>query len=87
MAQNREIPIDTIVTTYHTTTIKGKNACLVNYNNQIYYASKDGIFKLNNKTKQFSKDKSLSTIFENDEYVTGKMIVDKSNKILYISSY
>jgi carboxypeptidase C (cathepsin A) len=27
-AQNREIPIDTIVTTYHTTTIKGKN---VNY--------------------------------------------------------
>ena len=27
-AHNREIPIDTIVTTYHTTTIKGKN---VNY--------------------------------------------------------
>lgn len=30
-AQNREIPIDTIVTTYHTTTIKGKN---VNYQAQ-----------------------------------------------------
>ena len=31
LAQNREIPIDTIVTTYHTTTIKGKN---VNYQAQ-----------------------------------------------------
>jgi DNA-binding CsgD family transcriptional regulator len=65
--------------------IKGKNACLVNYNSQIYYASKDGVFKLNNKTKQFIKDKSLSTIFENNEYVTGKMIVDKSNKLWFFT--
>lgn len=65
--------------------IKGKNACLVKYNNQIYYAYKDGVFKLNNKTKQFVKDMSLSSIFENDEYVTGKMIVDKSNKLWFFT--
>jgi ligand-binding sensor domain-containing protein/DNA-binding CsgD family transcriptional regulator len=65
--------------------IKGKNACLVKYNNKIYYASKDGIFKFKNKTKQFVKDKLLSTIFENDEYVTGKMIVDKSNKLWFFT--
>ena len=65
--------------------IKGKNACLVKYNNKIYYASKYGIFKFNNKTKQFVNDKSLSTIFENDEYVTGKMIVDKSNKLWFFT--
>ncbi|WP_353078738.1 triple tyrosine motif-containing protein [Flavobacterium sp.] len=65
--------------------IKGKNACLVKYNNKIYYAFKDGIFKFNNKTKQFVNDKSLSTIFENDEYVTGKMIVDKSNKLWFFT--
>lgn len=65
--------------------IKGKYAGLVKYNNQIYYAYKDGIFKLNNQSKQFVKEKSLSTIFENDEYVTGKMIVDKSNKLWFFT--
>jgi ligand-binding sensor domain-containing protein/DNA-binding CsgD family transcriptional regulator len=64
---------------------KGKNATLAKYNNQIYYASKEGIFKLNNATKAFEKDKSLSTIFENEEYVTGKMIVDKSNKLWFFT--
>ena len=64
---------------------KSKNATLAKYNNQIYYASKDGIFKMNNATKIFEKDKSLSAIFQNDEYVTGKMIVDKSNKLWFFT--
>lgn len=64
---------------------KSKNATLAKYNNQIYYASKDGIFKMNNTTKVFEKDKSLSAIFQNDEYVTGKMIVDKSNKLWFFT--
>ena len=65
--------------------VKGKNASLAKYNNQIYYAYKDGIFKLNNKTKQFEKDKTLSSVFEKDEYTSGKMIVDKTNKIWLFS--
>ena len=64
---------------------KGKNASLVKFNNVIYYAYKDGIFRLNNKTKQFEKDKFLSSVFEKDEYTSGKMIVDKSNKIWLFS--
>ncbi len=64
---------------------KGKNATLAKYNNQIYYASKEGIFKMNNKTKVFEKDNALSSIFQNDEYVTGKMIVDKSNKLWFFT--
>jgi AraC family transcriptional regulator, chitin signaling transcriptional activator len=64
---------------------KGKNASLAKYNNQIYYASKEGIFKINNKTKDFEKDNSLSVIFQNNEYVTGKMIVDKSNKLWFFT--
>jgi AraC family transcriptional regulator, chitin signaling transcriptional activator len=58
---------------------KSKNAGLKKYNNIIYYACKDGIFKLNKKTKQFEKDKSLSTVFDNNEYSSGKLIVDESN--------
>lgn len=64
---------------------KGKNASLAKYNNQIYFASKEGVFKMNNAIKAFEKDKSLSAMFQNDEYVTGKMIVDKSNKLWFFT--
>jgi AraC family chitin signaling transcriptional activator len=63
----------------------GKNSGLVKSNNTIYYAYKEGVFKLNSKTKQFEKDKLLSSVFENDEYTSGKMIVDNSNKIWLFS--
>jgi AraC family transcriptional regulator, chitin signaling transcriptional activator len=64
---------------------KGKNASLIKYNNNIYYAFKSGVFKLNAKTQKFEKDKILSSIFEKDEYTSGKLIVDDSNKIWMFS--
>ncbi|MFT7335920.1 MAG: AraC family chitin signaling transcriptional activator [Porticoccaceae bacterium] len=64
---------------------KGKNAGLTKFNKTIYYAYKDGIFKLNNKTKLFEKDKVLSSFFGKDEYTSGKLIVDHSNKIWLFS--
>ena len=64
---------------------KGKNASLTKFSNAIYYAYKGGIFKLNPITKQFEKDKLLSSIFEKDEYTSGKLIVDQSNKIWLFS--
>jgi AraC family transcriptional regulator, chitin signaling transcriptional activator len=64
---------------------KGKNAGLVKFNNTIYYAYKGGVFKLNNKTKQFEKDVLLSPVFEKYGYTSGKMIVDNSNKIWLFS--
>ncbi len=67
---------------------KGKNASLVKFNNTIYYASKQGIFKLNNTNKIFEKDLSLSKVFDKEEYTSGKLIVDKSNKIwLFTKNY
>ncbi len=64
---------------------KGKNAALIKYNNEIYYAYKNGIYKLNEKTKEFEKDKILSSIFEKDEYTSGNLIVDNSNKLWLFS--
>jgi AraC family chitin signaling transcriptional activator len=64
---------------------KGKNSCLIKYNNSIYYAYKEGVFKLNNQTKQFNKDQLLSSFFEKDEYTSGKMIIDNTNKIWLFS--
>jgi hypothetical protein len=37
---------------------------LTKFNNTIYYANKEGIFKLNEKSKEFSKDVILSAVFE-----------------------
>ena len=64
---------------------KGKNSSLTKFNNTIYYAYKEGIFKLNTKTKQFEKDVVLSAAFNKGEYTSGKLIVDKSNKIWLFS--
>ena len=64
---------------------KGKNASLVKYNNTIYYAYKAGVFKLNARNKQFQKDTLLSSVFEKDEYTSGKMIVDNARRIWLFS--
>ena len=64
---------------------KGKNASLTKYKNQIYYAYKEGVFKLNSKSKLFERDSLLSSIFDNNEYVTGKMVVDKSDKLWFFT--
>ncbi len=66
---------------------KGKNASLIKYNNTIYYAYKEGVFKLNENKNVFEKDTQLSKIFTNDEFTSGKMIVDQSNKIWFFSKH
>ena len=72
----------------YTKPVKGKNAGLTKFNNTIYYAYKDGIFKLNQKTKQFERDQSLSAVFDNNEYTSGKLILDNSNKLwIFSKSY
>jgi hypothetical protein len=37
------------------------------------------------KNQEFSKDVILSAVFEKDEYTSGKLIVDNSNKIWLFS--
>jgi len=67
------------------TPVKGKNASLATFNGEIYYAYKEGIFKLNAKSKQFVKQEQLSKIFKNDEYTSGKLIADNSGKLWFFS--
>lgn len=71
-------------TTYSNPT-KGKNSSLVKFNTSIYYGYKGGVFKLNENSKQFEKDSLLSSVFEKDEFTSGKLIVDNSNKIWLFS--
>lgn len=64
---------------------KGKNASLVKFNDVIYYAYKEGVFKLNNQTKEFEKDNILSAVIEKEEYTSGKLIKDNTNKVWLFS--
>lgn len=64
---------------------KGNKSSLIKYNNSIYYAYKEGVYKLNEITKKFEKHKSLSAIFSNDNYTSGKLIADGANKIWLFS--
>lgn len=64
---------------------KSKNAGLFRYNNGIYYAYKNGIFRLNTQTKAFTKDLVLSEAFQNKEYTSGKITVDVAGKLWLFS--
>lgn len=67
---------------------KGKHFSLAKYNGAIYFAGKQGVYRLNSKTKQFIKDNEISEVFKNGEYISGKLNVDKSNKMwLFTKSY
>lgn len=65
--------------------VKGKNAGLVKFKNNIYYASKEGFFRLNNKTRQFVKDIKLSSAFLKDEYISGKLVEDHSDRLWFFT--
>lgn len=64
---------------------KGKNAALCKFNNEIYYASKEGIFKLDRGKKQFVKQKDLSRVFIKDEYTSGKLIADGNDRMWFFT--
>jgi len=64
---------------------KGKNASLIKFDKNIYYASKEGIYVLDPAKKEFRRDTKLSSIFEKDEYTSGKLIADNSSKLWLFS--
>lgn len=64
---------------------KGKHISLVKYNGTIYYGGRNGIYRLDAKTEQFVKDNSLSSVLKNNEFVSGKLNVDKSNKMWFFT--
>lgn len=64
---------------------KGKNSSLVKFNGQIYYASKDGFFRLNQRAGTFKRDSNLSRAFEKDEYTSGKLTADRFNRLWFFT--
>ncbi|WP_165586755.1 helix-turn-helix and ligand-binding sensor domain-containing protein [Neotamlana sedimentorum] len=60
---------------------KGKNSSLISYRDTIVYMSNSGVFKLNDSLGTFKKDSTLSKLAVENQYISGKMVVDLNKKL------
>lgn len=65
---------------------KGDKSGLVSYNNSVLYAYEDGVYEYKPKKKLFQKDSSLSKLIGFKQYVSGKLIADKTSDKLWAFS-
>ncbi|WOD44946.1 triple tyrosine motif-containing protein [Hwangdonia lutea] len=59
----------------------GKNSSLIKYKNDIHYASEEGLFIYNTTKNAFQRDSILSKIIKSGDYISGKLVVDKNEKL------
>lgn len=55
---------------------EGEHSSLARLGETIFYANKSGIYTYNEEEKNFQQEKSLSNLFTNATFVTGKLIED-----------
>ena len=60
---------------------RGKNSSLIKHKNNILFASDNGIFKYDIINNQFVKDSVLSNSIKGSEYLSGKLVVDKDERL------
>ena len=63
----------------------GKNSSLVKYRGHILYAYENGIFEYNTKENTFEYDSLLSPMITNEDYVSGKLVVDDKDRLWVFS--
>ena len=64
-----------------TTVQKGSHSGMASFNGTIYYAYREGIFSYDESTKEFQKEETLSAIFDDDQFISGKLIPDDTGKL------
>ncbi len=73
-----------VQTVHKDTLIKGSNSGLVRYNGDLLYSYKKGIFKFNADRQAFVMDSLLSSVYDENDYESGKLIVDEKDNKLWI---
>ncbi|MFY0598925.1 MAG: hypothetical protein JXR03_04590 [Cyclobacteriaceae bacterium] len=66
------------------TLLKGANSSLSNYNGDVLYTSKKGIFIYDKSLKMFQRDTLLSNIYREEDYISGRIVTEKSNDKFWI---
>ena len=64
-----------------TTLQTDKNSSLIRFKNKILYADKAGVFGYDSITNTFKKNLELSPIVTQSEYISGKLVVDDTEKL------
>ena len=59
----------------------GQNSSLIKHNNNILYASDKGVFSYNKNDRKFNYDSILSPLIEKKYYLSGKLVVDKNDRL------
>jgi AraC family chitin signaling transcriptional activator len=60
---------------------RGRHSSLSKFNDAVYYLSPDGFFEYDVDSKEFLPVAVSSEMFQNDSYLSGKMILDAQNRI------
>ncbi|MDN3664827.1 triple tyrosine motif-containing protein [Algibacter miyuki] len=61
---------------------KGLVSSLVKYQNNLFYSTKEGVYKYDKASRSFQKDSLVSKLIDSDNYTSGKLIPDvKTNKL------
>ena len=60
---------------------RGRHASLAKLNDEVYYLSPNGMFSYNTDEQDFLPLSVSTQMFQNDSFLTGKMIVDQQNRI------
>lgn len=66
---------------------KGLNSGLVKYNGNVYYANQKGVFEYDQVANKFSKDTILSKLYSENDYSSGKLVIDGTKKLWSFSKY
>ena len=66
--------------------IRGSNSGIIKYKDDLFYAHKKGILKYDDSENAFVKDSLLSALYNEEEYVSGKMIVDSEGALWMFSN-
>ena len=62
---------------------KSIHSSLIQYQNDIFYASKKGVFKYSEKENSFQKDSVFSKLIPTDNFLSAKLIFDNVNNKLW----
>jgi DNA-binding CsgD family transcriptional regulator len=66
------------------TLLRGGNSGLAKYKGNLLYAYRKGIFKYDSTSNKFIRDSLLSKGYTEDEYLSGKMVVDAKDNRLWL---
>ena len=64
----------------------GFNSSITKFSDNIFYAHKRGVLIFDEEQGRFSLDSTLSNVYPEDSYVSGKMVVDDKNDCLWFFS-